>query len=118
MAAVRVFDIIAQDALATRDTPFGQVGTVYSDDQIEAVWVAKRGEAVDPGWFSQGAVDLIVVLQGRLRIEFADPEHEATTLEPGNLVVLPPRTQCRAYRWPRTAADATVFLAVYPRATP
>ena len=90
------------------------MGTLHSDGQIEAVWVSKRAEAVDSGWFSQDAVDLIVVLQGRLRVEFADPGHAARTLEPGNLLVLPPATKCRAYRWPRTADGATVFLAVYP----
>jgi hypothetical protein len=115
LTAVRVFDVLAQEALATRETPFGSVGTLYSDGQIEAVWVSKHVEAVDPDWFTQGAVDLIVVLQGRLRIEFADPEHEARTLEPGNVLVLPPATKCRAYRWPRTAESATVFVAVYPR---
>jgi hypothetical protein len=114
MAGVKVFDILAQEALTTRETPFGEVGTLYSDREIEAVWVSKHAEAVDRGWFSQDAVDLIVVLQGRLRVEFADPGHAARTLEPGCLLVLPPATRCRAYRWPRTAEGATVFLAVYP----
>jgi hypothetical protein len=114
MTAVRVFDILAQDALATRATPFGTVGTLYSDGQIEAVWVSKQAEAIDRGWFSQDTVDLIVVLHGHLRVEFADPEHETRTLGPGSALVLPPATKCRAYRWPRTADGATVFLAVYP----
>jgi hypothetical protein len=114
MAAVRVFDILAQEALATTETSFGKVGTLHSDGQIEAVWVSKRAEAVDRGWFSQDTVDLIVVLQGRLRVEFADPGDEARTLDQGTLLVLPPATKCRAYRWPRTAEGATVFLAVYP----
>jgi hypothetical protein len=114
MAPVRVFDVLAEDALATTETPYGKVGTLDSDGQIEAVWVSKHAEAVDRSWFSQDAVDLIVVLQGRLRVEFADTDHEVTMLEPGNLMVLPPATKCRAYRWPRTAEGATVFLAVYP----
>jgi hypothetical protein len=114
MADLKVFDILAQEAVTTTETRFGEVGTLYSDGEIEAVWVCKRAEAVDPGWFSQDAVDLIVVLQGRLRVEFADPVHEARTLEPGSLLVLPAATRCRAYRWPRTAEGATVFLAVYP----
>ena len=32
----------------------------------------------------------------------------------GDLLVLPPNTRCRAYRWPRDRQAATVFFAVYP----
>jgi ribosomal protein L16 Arg81 hydroxylase len=34
-------------------------------------------------------------------------------MAPGDLLVLPPGVRCRAYRWPRDAAQATLFLAAY-----
>lgn len=41
-------------------------------------------------------VDLLVVLQGQLRIEFAHPDFPPYLLQPGDVLVLPARTACRA----------------------
>jgi mannose-6-phosphate isomerase-like protein (cupin superfamily) len=112
--APRFLDVIHGDAETVRDTPYGQVGTIYSDRAIEMVWVSKQGEAIDPGWVCQDFVDLLVVLQGRLKVEFQS-ESSGRIMKPGEVMVLPPRTRCRAYRWPRNATKATIFLAVYPR---
>lgn len=35
--------------------------------------------------------------------------------EPGDMLILPAQTACRAYRWPREAEQATIFLAIYPQ---
>jgi hypothetical protein len=110
----QVFHLLGGDALAVRPSPTGSVGTVYAGEGLEVVWVAKQEEMIDPRWFSQGTVDLLVVLQGQLRVEFEQPELEPQVLEPGDLLVLPPKTRCRAYRWPRDRQEATIFLAVYP----
>jgi quercetin dioxygenase-like cupin family protein len=110
----RVFRILCEDALEINHTPFGSVGKVFSGQGIEAVWVSKQDEAIDPEWFSQPMVDLIVVLQGQLRVEFEQEDLAPLVLDPGDLLVLPPDTRCRAYRWPRERKEATVFLAVYP----
>lgn len=59
-------------------------------------------------------MDLILVLQGALRFEFAGSEPDRA-LEPGELLVLPAGNECRAYRWPRDASLPTVFVAAYPR---
>lgn len=67
------------------------------------------------GWFSQDGVDLLVVLQGQLRIEFAQPDFPPYLLQPGDMLVLPANTACRAYHWPRDAEQSTIFLAVYPQ---
>jgi uncharacterized protein YjlB len=91
------------------------VGTIHSGGGIEAVWVWKQDELVDSGWFSQVTVDLILVLQGSLRVEFAGPDIPDVTMRPGEILVLPPGMQCRAYRWPRDATQATIFLAAYPK---
>ena len=110
----RIFHILAGDALEVADTPTGSVGRVFSGEGVEAVWVSKQDEAIDPDWFSQSTVDLIVVLQGQLRVEFEAGGYPPRVLDLGDLLVLPANTRCRAYRWPRDRVAATVFLAVYP----
>ncbi|HLJ68928.1 MAG TPA: hypothetical protein VKX16_16365 [Chloroflexota bacterium] len=111
----RVFDILDGQASDTRDTPYGVVGMVHSDEGIEAVWVRKQDEAVDPEWFSQQMVDLILLLQGQLRVEFVDPKLPDLTMQPGQVLVLPAGIECRAYRWPRDAVQPTIFFAAYPK---
>lgn len=113
-AGVHVFNLPRGEAVELRHTPFGDVGTVFSDGCVEAVWVSKAAEAIDPDWFSQPTVDLIVVLQGVLKVEFRDSTAELL-LHSGDCLVLPPDTPCRAYRWPRDAVIPTLFLAVYPK---
>lgn len=116
MAAEAVIgNVFRGDARGVRDTPYGRVGEVYSGEGLEVVWVSKQAEEIDPDWFVQETVDVIVVLRGRLRVEFRDPGTGARTLDPGDVMVLPPETKCRAYRWPRDAPDPTLFLAVYPK---
>jgi hypothetical protein len=109
-----IFHLLRDEALEIRQTPFGSVGKIFSGEGVEAVWVKKQDEAIDPGWFSQPTVDLILVLQGSLRMEFENEDLPPRVLEPGELIVLPADTRCRAYRWPREAEEAAVFLAVYP----
>lgn len=110
----KIFRATHGEALAITETPFGSVGRLFRGEGIEAVWVSKRDEAIDPGWFSQSSVDLIVVLQGKLRVEFEGGEQSDATLEPGDVLILPAQKRCRAYRWPRDIPTPTVFLAVYP----
>jgi hypothetical protein len=111
----KVFHTLRGDAVQTRHTPYGSVGTIFSGHEIEAVWVRKQDEEVDPGWFTQPTVDLIVVVHGRLKVEFERPDLPPCVLECGDVLVLPPNTRCRAYRWPRDATEAAVFVAVYPK---
>lgn len=110
----RVFHTLAGDALETSPSPYGSVGRVFTGEGLELVWVRKEAEDVDPGWFSQSTVDLLVLLQGGLRCEFEDASLLTKDLVPGDVLVLPARTACRAYRWPRDQAEATIFVAVYP----
>jgi len=114
----RVFHCLDNDALEIKSTPYGSVGKVYGDGRIEAVWVRKQAEQIDPGWFSQAEVDLLLVLHGRLMVEFAQPGQPNRVLEPGDLLILPPGTRCRAYHWPRESAEPTIFFAVYPAGSP
>jgi len=112
--SLQVFNVLRGEANHVRSTPFGDVGTVFSGRSMELVWVCKQGEPVDDGWFRMKAVDLIVVVQGQLKFEFESPDHDDRVLGPGELMVLPAEARCRAYRWPRDASQATIFLAAYP----
>ena len=87
---------------------------LFSGEGIEAVWMKKQSEEIDPNWFSQPMVDLVLVFQGKLKMEFERTDIALRVLESGDMVVLPSDTRCRAYRWPRETEEATVFLAVYP----
>jgi quercetin dioxygenase-like cupin family protein len=110
----RIFHILREDALEIHHSPFGSVGEIFSDEGVETVWVKKQSKEIDPDWFSPPMVDLLFVVRGRLKMEFEHSDLSPCVLEPGDLLVLPPGTRCRAYRWPRDAEEATVFLAVYP----
>ena len=61
-AAPAVFNVLKGEAVQTRSTAFGEVGTLFSDEGIELVWVSKGDEDVDPDWFCSDEVDLIVVV--------------------------------------------------------
>jgi uncharacterized protein len=111
---VQVFKVLQGEANHVRSTPFGDVGTVFSGRSMELVWVCKQGEPVDDSWFRMKAVDLIMVLQGQVKFEFESPDQDDRVLGPGELLVLPAEARCRAYRWPRDASQATIFLAAYP----
>jgi len=112
--ALQVFNVLRGEASHVRSTPFGDVGTVFSGRSMELVWVRKQGEPVDDSWFRMKAVDLIMVLQGKLKFEFESPDQDDRVLGAGELLVLPAEARCRAYRWPRDASEATIFLAAYP----
>ena len=112
---MRVFRVLEGEALATRESPVGTVGAIWSGEGIELQWVSKADEEVDPGWFESQSVDVLVVLSGLLRVEFERQDLDDRTLEPGYALILEAGTRCRAYRWPREATEATVFLAAYPQ---
>jgi len=113
-AEPRVFNVLTGEATEIRTTPFGSVGTVFSGRRLELVWVSKHAEQIDDSWFRMREVDLIMVVQGRLKVEFADPRHPERVLHPGEVLVLPAEARCRAYRWPRDAQQPTIFVAAYP----
>lgn len=109
-----VFRLLQEEALDIHHSPTGRVGRVFRGEGLEAVWVAKQREVIDSAWFSQPTVDLLIILQGQLRVEFEQELQSPVVLEPGDLLALPSNTRCRAYRWPRDRQEATIFLAVYP----
>ena len=70
---LRVFNVLRGEASQVRSTPSGDVGTVFSGQGIEMVWMSKLAEPIDPDWFSSDEVDLILVVLGQLKFEFASP---------------------------------------------
>ena len=113
-ASPRVLNVLTGEAVRTHSTAFGVVGTLFADEGIELVWVSKGDEDVDPDWFCSEQVDLIVVVRGGLKFEFESSNLSDRVLGAGDVLVLPSRTRCRAYRWPRECKEATIFLAAYP----
>lgn len=109
-----VFNVLRGEALGVNSTPYGSVGQLFAGDGLEAVWISKEEEQIEPGWFSQDGVDLILVVQGELRFEFERAELPPRLLGQGDFFILPPNTRCRAYRWPRDRREASVFVAIYP----
>ena len=110
----QVFNVLRGGASQVRSTPFGDVGTVFSGRGLEMVWVSKLAEPVDEDWFVSAEVDLILVVQGQLKFEFEAPGQPDRVLRVGDVLVLPAGVRCRAYRWPRDAREATIFVAAYP----
>ena len=97
-------------------TPSGDVGTVFSGQGIEMVWVSKPAEPIDQNWFSSDRVDLILVVQGQLKFEFESSGQPDRVLSAGEVLVLPAGQRCRAYRWPRDRREATVLSPPTPPA--
>lgn len=111
---LRQFNVLNGEAAQVRMTPYGSVGTMVDDHGVEVVWVVKQDEEIDREWYSQEQLDVLYVVRGSLRIEFADDPSATRTLGQGDLLTVPPGIRCRAYRWPRDANTPTIFLAVTP----
>jgi hypothetical protein len=65
-----LFHIQREEALKIHHSSFGSVGKLFSGEGIEAGWVKKQSEEINPDWFSQPMVNLILVVQGKLKMEF------------------------------------------------
>ena len=109
-----IYRMLRRQARNVRKSPTGDVGLAYRGSGIEAVWVEKKGERIHRRWFQPDTVDLLLVIRGKLKVEFEDRRFRTRVLTPGDLLVLPPKIKCRAYRWPRSSRTGTVFFAVYP----
>jgi uncharacterized protein len=117
-ADVRVLNVLGGEAGHVRQTPFGDVGTVFAGKGMEVVWVSKLGEPIDEHWFSSHEPDVILVVQGQLKFQFDTPAEPDRILGVGDVLLLPANTRCRAYSWPRNARTAAVFVAAYPVGRP
>lgn len=109
-----VFNVLRGEALEVVPSSYGSVGKLYAGEGTEVVWVSKLDDEVDPGWFVQSRVDVILVVQGELRFEFERDDLPDRVLGVGDCLILPPETRCRAYRWPLDRREASVFVAFSP----
>jgi mannose-6-phosphate isomerase-like protein (cupin superfamily) len=102
--------VLAGQARAVEQSPFGSVGVLHRGSDLQAWWIRKDREDIDPEWTSFDREDFLYVVQGSLRLELADAD--PITLEAGQSFVIPARTPFRGYRWPRESREPCVFLAV------
>jgi len=113
-ATLQVFNVLAGEASHVKTTPFGDVGTVLSGKRMEFVWVSKHRAPADDGWFRMKEVELVLVVQGQLKLEFDAPDQHDLVLSVGEVLVLPADARCRISRWPRDSDQAAIFVAAYP----
>ena len=100
------------EALEVRETPYGSVGLVHEGAKLQAWWIRKDGEAIDPGWSEMATDDLLYVIEGTLRLELEG--ESPRDLAAGECYVIPAGRRFRGYRWPRDG-KACLFLAVTAR---
>ena len=108
---MRSLDIIAREALSVENTPYGAVGTLHSGEDLQAWWVWKDEEEIEPTLSVLDRDDLLYVIRGSLRLELEG--REPVILGAGEMTVIPAGTPFRGYRWPR-AGEPCQFLAVAP----
>ena len=105
------FDVVARQALSQEETPYGIVGTLHAGEDLEAWWIWKHREEVEPTLSVLDRDDLLYVIRGSLRLELEG--REPVVLEAGAFSVIPAGTPFRGYRWPRDGAPC-LFLAITP----
>jgi mannose-6-phosphate isomerase-like protein (cupin superfamily) len=102
-------NIGSRDALERHETPYGAVGVLHDGADLQAWWIWKDGEDIDPEWSELPSEDLLYVIEGTLRLEL---EGEAPRdLGAGDCFIIPAGRRFRGYRWPRNGQPC-LFLAV------
>lgn len=100
-----------REALQRGDTPYGSVGVVHDGADLQAWWIWKDEEAIDPDWNALEREDLLYVIKRTLRLELeGEPPRD---LARGECFVIPAGHRFRGYRWPRDG-EPCLFLAVTP----
>lgn len=111
MRRMRPLDVTARQALSQEDSPYGAVGALHAGSDLEAWWIWKDGEEVEPTLAVMDRDDLLYVIRGSLRLELEG--REPLVLRAGEVFVIPAGTPFRGYRWPRDG-EPCLFLAVAP----
>jgi mannose-6-phosphate isomerase-like protein (cupin superfamily) len=106
-----VGDVSARNASAVEASRFGSVGVVHSGEDLEAWWIWKDEEDLEPTFAVMDRDDLLFVIRGSLRLELES--RESRVVRAGEVFVIPAGTPFRGYRWPRDG-EPCLFLAVAP----
>jgi mannose-6-phosphate isomerase-like protein (cupin superfamily) len=91
---------------------YGSVGVVHDGPDLQAWWIWKDGEEIDPQWSELPREDLLYVIEGTLRLELEGEDPRDLTA--GECFVIPAGRRFRGYRWPRDGQPC-LFLAVSAR---
>ena len=106
-------NLLSGEGLTWRETPYGRVAIVASHPGFEVAWIYKEQEPVDPSLSTMDVDDLIVVLQGGLKLELRANDPQDVVLDPGGAFTIPAGVPFRGYRYPRDQAEPTIFIAIY-----
>jgi hypothetical protein len=60
-------EVNAREALEMRETPYGSVGVVHDGADLQAWWIWKDDDTIDPDWSVFEREDLLYVIEGTLR---------------------------------------------------
>lgn len=104
-------DVVARQALSREESPYGAVGVLHAGPDLEAWWIWKDKEDVEPTFSTMDHEDLLYVVRGSLRLELEG--WQPAVLRAGELFVIPAGTPFRGYRWPREG-EPCLFVAVAP----
>ena len=74
MRRMRPLDVMARQALSQEDSPYGAVGVLHSGSDLEAWWISKDGEEVEPTLSVMDRDDLLYVIRG----SFASSSRDAS----------------------------------------
>ena len=107
-------NVIAREAAEVHESPYGSVGVLHEGPDLNAWWIWKDREEIEPDWSTLTREDFLYVVQGSLRLEFRDDPGGTLTIEAGESFVIPAGLAFRGYRWPRDSDDPCLFVAVSP----
>jgi mannose-6-phosphate isomerase-like protein (cupin superfamily) len=109
---VNPLEVVARQALPQADSPYGTVGVLHAGSDLNAWWIWKDGEEIEPTFSVMDRDDLLYVVQGALRLHIEG--RESFVLRAGELFVIPAGTPFRGHRWPVEGGEPCLFLAVAP----
>lgn len=95
--------------MSQEDSPYGAVGVLHAGADLQAWWIWKDEEEIEPTLSMMDSEDLLYVVRGSLRLEHEG--HEPVLLHAGEVFVIPAGRRFRGYRWPRDGGPC-LFLAV------
>jgi mannose-6-phosphate isomerase-like protein (cupin superfamily) len=104
-------DVIARQAESQENSPYGAVGAVHTGADLDAWWIWKDQEEIEPTLSVMDRDDLLYIIRGSLRLELQG--QDPLLIAAGELFVIPAGTPFRGYRWPRDG-EPCLFLAVAP----